>query len=42
MYEKPENTTVSVGVATKPYPSWRLPGKIAIHMLFFYIIYSTV
>ncbi|KAI9304729.1 concanavalin A-like lectin/glucanase domain-containing protein [Cunninghamella echinulata] len=26
MYEKPDTTTVSVGVATKPYPSWRLPG----------------
>lgn len=28
MFEKPETTTVSVGVATKPYPTWRLPGKI--------------
>lgn len=27
MFEKPETTTVSVGVATKPYPTWRLPGK---------------
>ncbi|CEG68909.1 Putative Endosome protein [Rhizopus microsporus] len=26
MFDKPDNTTVSVGVATKPYPSWRLPG----------------
>lgn len=26
MYDKPESTLVSVGVATKPYPSWRLPG----------------
>jgi hypothetical protein len=26
MFEKPDTTTVSVGVATKPYPSWRLPG----------------
>ncbi|KAI8371168.1 concanavalin A-like lectin/glucanase domain-containing protein [Choanephora cucurbitarum] len=26
MYEKPESTVVSVGVATKPYPTWRLPG----------------
>ncbi|KAI9310951.1 microsomal signal peptidase 25 kDa subunit-domain-containing protein [Dichotomocladium elegans] len=26
MYELPETTTVSIGVATKPYPSWRLPG----------------
>src|SRR6478735_8801480 len=28
MFEKPVTTTVSVGVATKPYPSWRLPGKL--------------
>lgn len=27
MFDKPESTMVSVGVATKPYPSWRLPGK---------------
>lgn len=27
MFEKPDNTVVSVGVATKPYPSWRLPGN---------------
>lgn len=27
MFEKPMTTIVSVGVATKPYPSWRLPGK---------------
>ncbi|KAG1463487.1 hypothetical protein G6F56_005271 [Rhizopus delemar] len=26
MFEKPDSTIVSVGVATKPYPSWRLPG----------------
>ncbi|CAO3657541.1 unnamed protein product [Mucor hiemalis] len=26
MFDKPESTIVSVGVATKPYPSWRLPG----------------
>ncbi|KAI7879667.1 SPRY-domain-containing protein [Lichtheimia hyalospora FSU 10163] len=26
MYDLPDTTTVSVGVATKPYPSWRLPG----------------
>ncbi|KAI9253496.1 concanavalin A-like lectin/glucanase domain-containing protein [Phascolomyces articulosus] len=26
MFEVPDTTTVSVGVATKPYPSWRLPG----------------
>ncbi|KAI8067542.1 concanavalin A-like lectin/glucanase domain-containing protein [Gongronella butleri] len=26
MFEKPDTTTVSVGVVTKPYPGWRLPG----------------
>jgi hypothetical protein len=26
MYEMPDTTVVSVGVATKPYPNWRLPG----------------
>lgn len=26
MFEKPESTIVSVGVSTKPYPTWRLPG----------------
>ncbi|KAI8372650.1 concanavalin A-like lectin/glucanase domain-containing protein [Choanephora cucurbitarum] len=26
MFEKPDQTMVSVGVATKPYPYWRLPG----------------
>lgn len=32
MYDKPESTVVSVGIATKPYPSWRLPG-LAIFLL---------
>ncbi|KAI8641112.1 concanavalin A-like lectin/glucanase domain-containing protein [Parasitella parasitica] len=26
MFDKPETTLVSVGIATKPFPSWRLPG----------------
>ncbi|KAI5478272.1 hypothetical protein MNV49_005227 [Pseudohyphozyma bogoriensis] len=26
MYEKPEGTTVAIGLATKPFPSFRLPG----------------
>lgn len=26
MYEKPPGTTVSIGLATKPFPSFRLPG----------------
>lgn len=28
MFEKPTSTIVSVGVATKPYPYWRLPGIV--------------
>ncbi|KAF7731868.1 Rsp5p-dependent ubiquitination, sorting of cargo proteins at the multivesicular body [Apophysomyces ossiformis] len=27
MFEKPDTTTVAVGLTTKPYPSWRLPGE---------------
>ncbi|GAA6006165.1 SSH4 family protein [Rhodotorula paludigena] len=26
MYDKPEGTNVAIGLATKPYPSFRLPG----------------
>ncbi|KAF2138132.1 uncharacterized protein K452DRAFT_95639 [Aplosporella prunicola CBS 121167] len=26
IYEKPENTTISIGLTTKPYPLFRLPG----------------
>ncbi|KAL1882678.1 hypothetical protein VTK73DRAFT_1590 [Phialemonium thermophilum] len=26
IYEKPENTLISIGMATKPYPLFRLPG----------------
>lgn len=26
LFEKPENTNVAVGLATKPYPAFRLPG----------------
>lgn len=26
VYEKPENTLISIGMATKPYPLFRLPG----------------
>ncbi|KAK4215958.1 concanavalin A-like lectin/glucanase domain-containing protein [Rhypophila decipiens] len=26
IYEKPESTTISIGMATKPYPLFRLPG----------------
>lgn len=27
VYEKPENTSIAVGVTTKPYPLFRLPGN---------------
>ena len=27
LYEKPESTQVAIGLATKPYPSFRLPGQ---------------
>jgi hypothetical protein len=26
LYDKPENTVVSIGMTTKPYPMFRLPG----------------
>lgn len=28
IYEKPESTLISIGVATKPYPLFRLPGML--------------
>lgn len=30
IYDKPENTTIGIGLTTKPYPLFRLPGKIRI------------
>ncbi|KAK9717354.1 Protein ssh4 [Basidiobolus ranarum] len=27
MFEKPEDTSVGIGIATKPFPSWRFPGR---------------
>ena len=27
IYDKPESTTISIGMTTKPYPLFRLPGK---------------
>lgn len=27
MFNKPEGTNVGIGLATKPYPSFRLPGE---------------
>jgi hypothetical protein len=27
VYDKPENTLLSIGMATKPYPLFRLPGR---------------
>lgn len=29
IYDKPESTLVSIGLTTKPYPLFRLPGKIS-------------
>lgn len=29
IYDKPEQTMISIGMATKPYPLFRLPGKLA-------------
>jgi hypothetical protein len=29
IYDKPESTLISIGVATKPYPLFRLPGMFA-------------
>ena len=30
IYDKPETTLMSIGMATKPYPLFRLPGKISL------------
>lgn len=27
LFDKPENTLVSIGMSTKPYPMFRLPGE---------------
>lgn len=35
MFEKPTTTTVSVGVATKPYPYWRLPGRFILFAYYY-------
>lgn len=39
MYEKPISTTVAVGVSTKPYPNWRMPGKSKIFMSLFSLLF---
>ena len=31
IYDKPESTLISIGVATKPYPLFRLPGIFTLH-----------
>jgi hypothetical protein len=31
IYEKPENTSIAIGVTTKPYPLFRLPGTTFLH-----------
>lgn len=32
IYDKPASTTVSIGLTTKPYPLFRLPGKL-LHLI---------
>ena len=32
IFDKPENTLLSIGMATKPYPLFRLPGKFTASM----------
>jgi hypothetical protein len=32
VYEKPENTSIAIGVTTKPYPLFRLPGMYSSHL----------
>ena len=27
IYDKPENTLICIGMATKPYPLFRMPGQ---------------
>jgi hypothetical protein len=29
IYDKPENTSISIGLTTKPYPLFRLPGRLS-------------
>jgi hypothetical protein len=29
IYDKPENTLISIGMTTKPYPLFRLPGELS-------------
>ena len=31
IYDKPESTLISIGVTTKPYPLFRLPGIVPLH-----------
>lgn len=33
VYEKPEATLLSLGMSTKPYPLFRLPGTFAVLLL---------
>ena len=34
IYDKPENTHIAIGLTTKPYPLFRLPGTICIALVF--------
>lgn len=31
IYDKPENSLISIGLTTKPYPLFRLPGEQCLH-----------
>ncbi|CEP10608.1 hypothetical protein [Parasitella parasitica] len=42
MFDKPETTLVSVGIATKPYPSWRLPGLLNYMGLGTQVLYNSL
>jgi len=40
MYEKPISTTVAVGVGTKPFPNWRMPGRAKFFMSLFSLLFT--
>lgn len=41
IYDKPESTLISIGVATKPYPLFRLPGEFfCMHEFAFVVLMS--
>ena len=32
IYEKPESSALNIGVTTKPYPLFRMPGQLSCHL----------